>query len=176
MSSNAKVNGNPKRLTRRGKTSAKSEPATDHQAQTKNTENPEQVRSIVSEKVASDRKQAGIQLYQRPGLPELQMRDTTLARPANRPVSSSPIQISETLSLMGNRPIESSNFHVLHTYMGNRPVAANEISMREVYSLSGSRPVSASTLNISDIYSVMGNRPVASNESDESGTLMGFID
>ena len=42
--------------------------------------------------------------------------------------------------------------------------------------ISGNRPIAASTLKISDSYAIMGNRPVASNESDETATLMGYLD
>lgn len=182
MNSNSKVNG--KTLARRGKTTSKSEGATTGEAQTQNPENSPQVMSLVmKDKAASDRKQAGIQLYQRSGLPDnrpigsntFQVRDTISAS-GIRPIGSSSLQISDTLSIMGNRPIQVSALNIIHTMLDNRPVTADDFQIRELYTESGSRPIGVSTLKISDLYSAMGNRPVASNDIDDSAALMGFID
>ena len=40
--------------------------------------------------------------------------------------------------------------------------------------ISGNRPIALSHLNITETYS--GNRPIASNEIDDPGTLMGYLD
>jgi hypothetical protein len=46
----------------------------------------------------------------------------------NRPVVSSGMEVSGTLTISGQRPIMASHLHISETYtvMGNRPVASNE--------------------------------------------------
>jgi hypothetical protein len=92
-------------------------------------------------------KSGGLDLYQAPPLPQ------------NRPIGPSHIQVVETYSVMGNRPVVASGMKIVHSL-----------------SVSGNRPVMASSLAISDSYSVMGNRPVASNEIEDIGTLIGYLD
>lgn len=78
-----------------------------------------------------------------------------------------------------NRPIEPSSLEIVHTYSSvgsDRPVAKGTVEFSSSLTISGNRPIAASTLQVSDSYIVMGNRPVASNESDETATLMGYID
>ena len=78
-----------------------------------------------------------------------------------------------------NRPIQPSNLEIVHTYSSvgsDRPVAKGTVNFSSSLTISGNRPIAASTLQVSDSYVVMGNRPVASNESDETATLMGYID
>ena len=78
-----------------------------------------------------------------------------------------------------NRPIEPSHLEIVHTYSSvgsDRPVSKGEIEFSSSLAISGNRPIAASTLQVSDSYVVMGNRPVASNESDETATLMGYLD
>ncbi len=78
-----------------------------------------------------------------------------------------------------NRPIEPSSLEIVNTYSSvgsNRPVAKGKVEFNSSLAISGNRPIAASTLQVSETYVVMGNRPVASNESDETATLMGYID
>ena len=77
-----------------------------------------------------------------------------------------------------NRPIEPSSLEIVHTYSSvgsNRPVSKGTIDFSSSIAISGNRPIAASTLQVSESY-IMGNRPVASNESDETDSLMGFLD
>jgi hypothetical protein len=83
------------------------------------------------------------------------------------------------IQLPENRPIEPSHLEIVHTYSSvgsDRPVSKGTVKFNSSIAISGNRPIAASTLQVSDTYIVMGNRPVASNESDESGVLMGYID
>lgn len=77
-----------------------------------------------------------------------------------------------------NRPIEPSHLEIVHTYSSvgsNRPVSKGTIDFSSSIAISGNRPIAASTLQISESY-IMGNRPVASNESDDTDSLMGYLD
>jgi hypothetical protein len=83
------------------------------------------------------------------------------------------------IQLPENRPIEPSHLEIVHTYSSvgsDRPVSKGTVKFNSSLAISGNRPIAASTLQVSDTYIVMGNRPVASNESDETGVLMGYID
>jgi hypothetical protein len=78
-----------------------------------------------------------------------------------------------------NRPIEPSSIEIVHTYSSvgsDRPVSKGTVKFSSSLAISGNRPIAASTLQVSESYMVMGNRPVASNESDETATLMGYLD
>ncbi|MEO0014322.1 MAG: hypothetical protein RLZZ535_2711 [Cyanobacteriota bacterium] len=78
-----------------------------------------------------------------------------------------------------NRPIEPSSIEIVHTYSSvgsDRPVSKGAVKFSSSLSISGNRPIAASTLQVSESYIVMGNRPVASNESDETASLMGYLD
>ena len=78
-----------------------------------------------------------------------------------------------------NRPIEPSSLEIVHTYSSvgsDRPVSKGTVEFSSSITISGNRPIAASTLQVSESYVVMGNRPVASNESDETTTLMGYLD
>ncbi len=78
-----------------------------------------------------------------------------------------------------NRPIEPSSLEVVNTYSSvgsNRPVSKGTVEFTSSLAISGNRPIAASTLQVSETYVVMGNRPVASNESDETASLMGYLD
>lgn len=78
-----------------------------------------------------------------------------------------------------NRPIEPSSIEIVHTYSSvgsDRPVSKGTVKFSSSLAISGNRPIAASTLQVSESYIVMGNRPVASNESDETATLMGYLD
>jgi hypothetical protein len=89
------------------------------------------------------------------------------------------ISKSAKIQLPENRPIEPSHLEIVHTYSSvgsDRPVSKGTVEFASSMVISGNRPIAASTLQVSDTYIVMGNRPVASNESDETGVLMGYID
>jgi hypothetical protein len=78
-----------------------------------------------------------------------------------------------------NRPIEPSHLEIVHTYSSvgsDRPVSKGTVKFTSSLAISGNRPIAASTLQVSESYIVMGNRPVASNESDETATLMEYLD
>ena len=78
-----------------------------------------------------------------------------------------------------NRPIEPSSLEIVNTYSSvgsNRPVSKGTVEFTSSLAISGNRPIAASTLQVSETYVVMGNRPVASNESDETASLMGYLD
>ncbi|MEY2831509.1 MAG: hypothetical protein RLZZ574_767 [Cyanobacteriota bacterium] len=78
-----------------------------------------------------------------------------------------------------NRPIEPSSIEIVHTYSSvgsDRPVSKGAVKFSSSLAISGNRPIAASTLQVSESYIVMGNRPVASNESDETASLMGYLD
>jgi hypothetical protein len=87
-------------------------------------------------------------------------------------------EVSGPLALPGQRPITSSDLQVVETMniMGIRPIAANKMQVTDTINLSGIRPIAKSDLVVSQTYRVMGNRPVASNEIDDSFSLMGFLD
>ncbi|MGL5032974.1 MAG: hypothetical protein ACRC6M_04135 [Microcystaceae cyanobacterium] len=81
--------------------------------------------------------------------------------------------------LPSNRPVEASHLNVVSTYKSvgsSRPVTASGIEVSSTLTISGNRPIQVSHLKISETYSVMGNRPVASNEIDDPGLLMGYLD
>jgi len=76
-----------------------------------------------------------------------------------------------------NRPIEPSHLEIVNTYSSvgsNRPVTKGTVDFASSMVISGNRPIAASTLKISESY--MGNRPVASNESDDTATLLEYLD
>lgn len=77
-----------------------------------------------------------------------------------------------------NRPIEPSHLEIVHTYSSvgsDRPVSKGTVKFNNSLAISGNRPIAASTLQVSESY-IMGNRPVASNESDETTTLLEYLD
>jgi hypothetical protein len=102
----------------------------------------------------------------------------TLAVAGVRPIAGSDLEVSQTVSIAGLRPIGISHLQVVDTMnvMGIRPIGANTIHVVDSINLSGIRPIASSALVVSSSYSVMGNRPVASNTTDDSDSLMGFID
>ncbi|HLO48581.1 MAG TPA: hypothetical protein VK211_09230 [Kamptonema sp.] len=157
------INRTGKKTTSQGRRNSSKADGAASSAVTPNSGNVPQVMALtIRDKAVSDRKQAGLQFYQESSLPE------------NRPISANDFEVFDTF--IGNRPIESSSLEVIEM-VDNRPVAANDFQISEMYSEAGNRPVTSSTLQISELYSVMGgNRPIASNETDDSSTLMGFID
>lgn len=80
--------------------------------------------------------------------------------------------------IYGNRPIGPSEIKIDHTMeaCGTRPVAVSTLKISEAGYIMGKRPIAASILKVSDAGYIMGKRPIASNESEETPTLMGFID
>lgn len=103
----------------------------------------------------------GIQVYKHGDLPN------------NRPIGIDTLEISETLSIFGNRPVSKSHLKILEM-VGNRPVMASEMLVSEFFDMSGHRPVGVSGLVVTEVYGL--NRPVASNDTDDSGILMGYLD
>ncbi len=82
-------------------------------------------------------------------------------------------------TLPGGRPIEQSHLQVVNTYTsvgGDRPVVASGMKISSTLAVSGNRPISAGLLKIDETYMIMGNRPIASNEIDDPGLLMGYLD
>lgn len=94
--------------------------------------------------------------------------------PNQRPIGTTHLQISETISILGNRPVSASHIHVEETFSasGVRPITSGEVEIKETFSASGVRPIGTTHLKIEE--TVMG-RPVASNE-DGNNSLMGFLD
>ena len=77
-----------------------------------------------------------------------------------------------------NRPIEPSHIDIVHTYSSvgsDRPVSKGTVEFSSSITISGNRPIAASTLQVSDSF-IMGRRPIASNESDDTASLMGYLD
>ncbi|MDF5734717.1 MAG: hypothetical protein V7L04_14970 [Nostoc sp.] len=95
-----------------------------------------------------------------------------------RPIGPSDLEVAEKLSIAGVRPVTTSSLEVVETYneMGIRPIGANTFEVVESINLSGIRPIGSSLLVIDESYSTFGNRPIASNETDNSESLMGFLD
>ncbi len=93
-----------------------------------------------------------------------------------RPIGVSTLEVYGTL--MGGRPIEASHIHVVENGLipGGRPIFASEITMIDSDTLPEHRPIAASPDSLMHGSTLPGNRPIASNELDESGMLMGYID
>ncbi len=87
------------------------------------------------------------------------------------------LSVQPRMMLPQNRPIEPSHLDIVNTYSSvgsNRPVTRGTIDFSSSLVISGNRPIAASTLKITESY--MGNRPVASNESDDTATLLEYLD
>ena len=105
--------------------------------------------------------------------------ETKAKTPVTKEDKSLALSVQSNTLLPQNRPIEPSSLEIVNTYSSvgsNRPVVKGSVEFNSSIVISGNRPIAASTLKISDSYAVMGNRPVASNESDETATLMGYLD
>ncbi|WP_319422588.1 hypothetical protein [Pleurocapsa sp. FMAR1] len=88
------------------------------------------------------------------------------------------LSVQPRAMLPQNRPIEPSHIEIVHTYSSvgsDRPVSKGPVEFSSTIAISGNRPIAASTLQISESY-IMGNRPIASNESDDTDSLMGYLD
>jgi hypothetical protein len=98
-----------------------------------------------------------------------------LPLPNNRPVGTTHLQISQTVSILGNRPVSATHIQIEQTFSasGIRPISKGEVEIKETFSASGVRPVGTTHLVIEE--TVMG-RPVAANEDEENNGLMGFLD
>lgn len=93
--------------------------------------------------------------------------------PASQPAR---LDLYQASRLPQNRPIEPSHLKVDHMIFGNRPVMESEMDFSSSIMISGNRPIMKSHLAISETHTVMGNRPVASNEIEDMGTLIGYLD
>ncbi|MGB5635419.1 MAG: hypothetical protein WBM44_13515 [Waterburya sp.] len=105
----------------------------------------------------------------------------TTSTPTKKETNDQALALStQTKTLLPqNRPIEPSSLEIVHTYSSvgsDRPVSKGAVEFTSSLAISGNRPIAASTLQVSETYVVMGNRPVASNESDETASLMGYLD
>jgi len=88
------------------------------------------------------------------------------------------LSVQPRSTLPENRPIEPSHLQIVHTYSSvgsDRPVSKGTVEFSSTLAISGNRPIAASTLQVSETF-IMGNRPVASNESDETATLLEYLD
>ena len=106
-------------------------------------------------------------------------KTATAAKETPKDDKSLALSVQPQTLLPQNRPIEPSNMEIVNTYSSvgsNRPVSKGKVEFNSSLVISGNRPIAASSLQISDSYVVMGNRPVASNESDETASLMGYLD
>ncbi len=102
----------------------------------------------------------------------------TKAKAAKTDDKALALSVQPRAMLPQNRPIEPSHIEIVHTYSSvgsDRPVSKGTVEFSSTLAISGNRPIAASTLQISDSY-IMGNRPIASNESDETASLMGYLD
>jgi hypothetical protein len=109
----------------------------------------------------------------------IQLLQPSNTLPNNRPIGSTGLQITDIMHIAGSdRPITAGKQKVSEMFhsAGERPVMAATLKVSEVFNIAGERPVMAGTLKIGEIYSSMGTRPVASNEIDDVGSLMGFLD
>jgi hypothetical protein len=98
--------------------------------------------------------------------------------PGNRPIASSNLQISETMSILGNRPVDAGNLEVMGTIsaMGERPIFASNMKVWDTISVSGNRPIASSNMALTNTDMIFGNRPIASNDMDVYEDLMGYLD
>jgi hypothetical protein len=94
----------------------------------------------------------------------------------NRPIFASDLVVYETINVSGIRPVMASPFEIVGSLdaAGQRPVAANEFEVAATMNVSGIRPIAASSLIVTEM--LTATRPIASNDIDDSGTLMGYID
>ncbi|CDN10765.1 MAG: hypothetical protein HRU34_10055 [Richelia sp.] len=108
--------------------------------------------------------------------PKTEETTETTQKPVQAELSSKlDIRKKSALSI---RPTKSSELKVVETIdiMGVRPIAAHTVDVVDTITASGVRPIAASHLAISEKYSLMGNRPIMAKMSDESDSLMGFLD
>lgn len=111
----------------------------------------------------------------------------------NRPIMASEFEVAEMISDGGMRPIGVSHLEIAGTYMNGRPIAASHLAITAT--LPGDRPIFASPVKMVESGSFFGNspvmvsdpslmqastlpggRPIAANDSDDSDTIMGYID
>jgi len=91
-----------------------------------------------------------------------------------RPIAVSHLEIAG--SYMNGRPIGASHLAVVETLPGNRPIFASLVKMVEGEVFYGDRPVMVSDPSLMKSSLLPGGRPIASNNTDDSDTMMGYID
>ena len=95
----------------------------------------------------------------------------------DKALESLALSVQPKTRLPQNRPIEPSQMEITNTYSSvgsNRPVTKGTVDFASSLVVSGNRPIAVSTLKVTESY--MGNRPVASNESDDTATLLEYLD
>ncbi|HIK26741.1 MAG: hypothetical protein N3E45_10690 [Oscillatoriaceae bacterium SKW80] len=95
---------------------------------------------------------------------EIPVADAPKAEEANAAKNSKngSIELYQRAPLPENRPIASDNLEIreIIAIAGNRPISASHLQVRETISVAGIRPIFASNLQIRDTISVSGNRPI----------------
>ncbi len=129
----------------------------------KKADNSTQRTTLQVESQPSKESKGAIERYQRMPLPN------------NRPIGTTHLQISQTLSILGNRPVSATHIQIEETFFasGIRPISKGEVDIKETFNASGVRPIGSTHLVIEE--TVMG-RPVAPNEEEGNNGLMGFLD
>jgi hypothetical protein len=110
----------------------------------------------------------------------------------NSPVMTSQIEVVGTLQMAGQRPVTASNMAIFGTILNGRPIEASNLKLYdqtgsspiflsdfhavEGLDLPGGRPVMASSAGLMAAMTLTGGRPVFSNEADDAGDMMGYID
>jgi hypothetical protein len=111
----------------------------------------------------------------------------------NRPIMASEFEVAEMISDAGMRPIGVSHLDIAGTYMNGRPIGASHLAItstlpgdRPVFESEvkmvpgeifyGDRPIMLSDPQLMEASTLPGGRPIASNDSDDAGTLMGYLD
>ena len=111
----------------------------------------------------------------------------------NRPVMASEFEVAEMISDGGMRPIGVSHLDIAGTYMNGRPISASHLAItstlpgdRPVFESEikmvpgeifyGDRPIMISDPHLMEASILPGGRPIASNDSDDSETIMGYLD
>jgi hypothetical protein len=119
-------------------------------------------------------------------------RQTSSSSIWNSPVMTSQIEVVGTLQMAGQRPVTASNMAIFGTILNGRPIEASNLKLYdqtgsspiflsdfhavEGLDLPGGRPVMASSAGLMSAMTLTGGRPVFSNEADDAGDMMGYID
>jgi hypothetical protein len=119
-------------------------------------------------------------------------RQTSSSSIWNSPVMTSQIEVVGTLQMAGQRPVTASNMAIFGTILNGRPIEASNLKLYdqtgsspiffsdfhavEGLDLPGGRPVMASSAGLMAAMTLTGGRPVFSNEADDAGDMMGYID
>lgn len=93
---------------------------------------------------------------------EIPVADAPKAAEAAKDSKNGSIELYQRAPLPGNRPIASDNLEIreIIALAGNRPISASHLQVRQTISVAGIRPIFASNLQIRDTISVSGNRPI----------------